>query len=303
MQFKNAIIFLIIFVSANLFAGTHTLTLENDTLGGTDRHYTHGTRYSYVLDEPFKWTEKLFVDKDKTCSLAFAQYMYTPSDISVSELMEDDRPYGGWLYTGFQLFARDDKYMDLIEIDIGVVGEDSYAEDVQKQIHEWSGSQEPMGWDNQIETEPGFNVVYQKKYRLRYDGILDFDFIPHTGACIGNVFTYANLGALFRAGYNLPDDFGVQRMEPTVRAKNNFRFYLFVDTDGRYVARNIFLDGNTFEDSHSVDKEDLVGDLSTGLGIGFKSFDLVYAYNYRTKEFEGQEEHNEFGSVILSWRL
>jgi len=38
--------------------------------------------------------------------------------------------------------------------------------------------------------------------------------------------------------------------------------YLFAFVDGRAVGRDIFLDGNTFTDSHSVTRKTFVGDLS-----------------------------------------
>jgi len=91
-------------------------------------------------------------------------------------------------------------------------------------------------------------------------------------------------------------------MEPVNRKITNWHFYTFMDTDGRYVARNFFLDGNLFEDSHSVPREDFVADLRFGVAVGIRSFEIVYAYDIRTKEHELQDEHNEFGSLILSWK-
>jgi lipid A 3-O-deacylase len=41
--------------------------------------------------------------------------------------------------------------------------------------------------------------------------------------------------------------------------KGGFGWCLFASFEGRAVARNIFLDGNTFTDSHSIDKKTFVG--------------------------------------------
>ena len=73
--------------------------------------------------------------------------------------------------------------------------------------------------------------------------------------------------------------------------------------EGRYVAHSIFLDGNTFRDSHSVDREPLVGDLQAGLVLTWKDVRLSFTNIFRTDEFEGQSSPTEFGSISLSLRL
>lgn len=67
------------------------------------------------------------------------------------------------------------------------------------------------------------------------------------------------------------------------------------------MARNIFLDGNTFSDSPSVDKYPLVADLSAGVAMNIKNTKIAYALVYRTEEFEGQDEGQVFGTVSLNW--
>jgi lipid A 3-O-deacylase len=68
-------------------------------------------------------------------------------------------------------------------------------------------------------------------------------------------------------------------------------------------ARNIFLDGNTFEDSRSVDKKILVGDLEAGIAITFGDVRLAYTHVYRTEEFHGQEDADLFGTLNLTIRF
>ncbi len=69
-----------------------------------------------------------------------------------------------------------------------------------------------------------------------------------------------------------------------------FGYYVYVAAQGRAVGRNIFLDGNTFEDSRSVDKKPLVGDLSAGVAMFWSDdFRLDASATYRSKEFDGQE--------------
>src|SRR3546814_17784538 len=100
---------------------------------------------------------------------------------------------------------------------------------------------------------------------------LGVDVTPHLGAALGNVYTYGAGGLTLRFGEDLPDDYGPPRIRPALpgsdyfRPTDDFGWYFFAGAEGRIVARNIFLDGNTFKDSHSVDKRPLVADLQAGL--------------------------------------
>jgi hypothetical protein len=94
------------------------------------------------------------------------------------------------------------------------------------------------------------------------------------------VQTYANAGGTLRFGLNLPSDFGVQLarpgsvggsptddLDPRVALDRNFSLFGFGTADGRAVARDIFLDGNTFRTSRSVTKRPFVADLGAGIGL------------------------------------
>lgn len=171
-----------------------------------------------------------------------------------------------------------------------------------------------MGY--QLHNELGVVAVYERTWRWpqheRRVG-LDWEFLPHAGVALGNVSTYANLGGELRAGFNLPDEFGtavidpaattstpVERGQTAERARFDFGLYVFARADGRAVARNIFIDGNTFGDSASVDRKPLVADLSVGASLNYHNTKLTYALPYRSEEFEAQKEGQLFGSVRLN---
>jgi lipid A 3-O-deacylase len=72
--------------------------------------------------------------------------------------------------------------------------------------------------------------------------------------------------------------------------------------DGRFVANNIFLDGNTFKNSHSVKLRDSVADIAAGISGTWKKFRFSYAQIYRTREFRQQTDPQEYGSFSFSYR-
>ena len=71
----------------------------------------------------------------------------------------------------------------------------------------------------------------------------------------------------------------------------------------RYVARNIFLDGNTFTDSHSVDKRPFVLDLQVGVTLAFENVQLSFMQVFRTREFRRQTEADRFGVARAAVRF
>ena len=69
------------------------------------------------------------------------------------------------------------------------------------------------------------------------------------------------------------------------------------------IARNLFLDGNSFEDSRSVSKKWLVGDLALGGALTFDAFRLAFTHVIRTREYATQTRPDRFGAVDLTVRF
>jgi lipid A 3-O-deacylase len=207
---------------------------------------------------------------------------------------------------------------DVWEFDMGVVGPSALGESAQDLFHNLIGSPPAGGWDHQLNNGLGLEIITESKWRLwdlATENGFGFDFIPHLGGRFGNVAIYANTGAELRFGWHVPKDFGSCAIRPgcdmsnptTSRGVNGlfkeipFGVHVFMGVDGRAVLRDIFLDGNTFQDSHSVDKEILVADLMAGLALSYHRFRLSYAYVYRTREFEGQKDPQIFGTFTFSF--
>jgi len=311
---------------------TLSLYLENDYFAGDDSNYTNGLKltYSSAIQEnyPDVWPHRWFYplikklpfekspDKRRNITISLGQNIYTPVDIEEEELIEDDRPYAGITYVSFGVHSSLKRDMDTLELHLGIVGPDSYAEQCQKAIHKIFDDIEPQGWDNQLNNEPILGIVYEHKKKITQSRSalgLGHDLIINTGGGLGNDMTYYNLGLNLRLGYNIPDDFGnypihpasaingsFDTSDPRYSGQSNFGIFVFGASEGRAVLRNIFLDGNTFSDSHSVDSKPVVADCLTGVGIIAGPALISMAYVYRTKEFETQKEAQKFGSINVS---
>ena len=309
---------------------TFTMYWENDAFTGTDRNYTNGFKLTW--GKPYtaareaqggitKWMIDTlpFInapDATRGTSISIGQNIYTPADTEARDLIKDDRPYAGFTYIGFGYQSKNNLRRDVWEIDIGVIGPLSQAQEVQNIVHDILDVRRTNGWDNQLDNEIGLGAICESKWRVwrspQWHGI-GFDFIPHLGGRFGNVAIYANTGAELRFGWYVPKDFGTCPIRPGCDVgesgkgvaddyeKSKYGVHLFASIDGRLVLRDIFLDGNTFNDSHSVNKEPVVADLMAGIAMRFGSFSLSYAYIMRSKEFEGQDKVHNFGALNLTY--
>jgi len=299
--------------------GFWSLQLENDLWGSNDdRFYTSGWQFSYASPSPppdylQSIAESLpFYSTGVTGYNGFnlGQKIFTPENIGTQALIEDDRPYAGWLYfesfIGHRYYDHGDREkINGLILNLGIVGPASLGEHSQDLVHRFTGSEEPEGWDNQLENEIGFNATYlhKRRYLFDIDTPRQTELSLHSGLTLGNVYTYASMGVIMRWGTYLKDDIGPPMISPgfpglpAFNPNRQANWYLFAGLEGRAVARDIFLDGNTIADSHSVDKETLVGDLQFGFAVHYRDYRVAFSQMIRSREFEDQPEHSQYGLI------
>ncbi len=298
-----------------------TAQVENDYfVSEDDSQYTHGMRLAYfsganeVPGFVRNGVQALpFFDEwgDLRTSFAVGQSMFTPDDLSATEVVEDDRPYAGWLYVDIGVESTTAARRDLVALSLGVVGPASYAEQVQTEFHRLISAPIGEGWDNQIRNEPAVMLTYERQFHgyapMKVFG-LEADATPNWGFALGNVYTYGTTGLMLRLGSDLSQDFGPPLIQPSLpgsgyferRGWDDFNWYVFGGIQGRAVAYNIFLDGNTFRNSHSVDKKYLVGEFQTGIVATLGDVRMGFTQIFRSKEFDGQDAPDVYGAVTVS---
>lgn len=325
----------------------YRLLWENDTFqafNGSDRAYTNGIRFSsmsYSKDgtavQPRVWVRALTSsimpwvrenDPNNTASgWAIGQNMYTPSDITINPPDPTDRPYGGYLYFGLlnsikghTLGIRD---FHRFEVDVGVVGPPSLAEQSQKLVHAAIHANRPRGWDYQIPSRFAASIIYDWEIQVfgpdwndENRGPLQAELLFNVGTALGNVIADIHTGAMFRIGIDM---FPVwpSRIKPTFNnptlgnsydassepsrgwsAVHLHEFYLWASVNGKEWLGNVFID----EALPAIKREYLVGDVAYGAVLGiFSRWELSYQQVFRSHEFRTQKENNSFGTVGVSY--
>lgn len=313
---------------------TFGIAVENDTFSGTDQNYTNGTELSWDFANAKTYTDiarlpqwakkvaSLKRDQKATetfgATISLGQKIFTPENKEATALILDDRPYAGWTYLSLALRENRTNRTDTLEFTVGVVGPDSYAEEIQNWVHEKIGSQEALGWDNQLRNELGGIISWQRDTRIlslpdQTSG-WGADLGTSFGFSVGNVHTHGLVGANLRIGYNRPAASSSPRMRPgntsafpsnlddprLASDDSGIGFFLTMGAEGRYVARNLFIEGNTWADSHGLELENEVGDYYGGLTFVASKWSLSYLYTVRSEEYPGQEEPHEFGGLTFT---
>lgn len=300
--------------------GTLSFVIENDALNNIDSDYTNGGRFVWT-NAPGKAPGFLkaignalpFVpDTDEavyTASYALGQSIFTSTDIEDVNPPLTDHPYAGWLNGDVSFVADTGRRFDRVTLGVGIVGPESFAEDVQEFFHDINNGNEPLGWDTQLRNEPTILLSYERNWRHFREHDLPFafqaEFMPQVGVTVGNALTYVNTGAVLKFGQNIPYGYGLNRVRPGIGGTGAFDvdgigWYIFGGAEVRAVARDIFLDGNSFRDSRSVDKETIVRDLEFGAAVATPWAQLAFTQVLRSDRFETQIKEDKFTTITLS---
>lgn len=320
-------------LSAGESGGTVYLTFDNDFIAGSDDGYTSGFQIGYVSPARASFADgpvptgfgrslddvPLFTGAERQRFIAYslAQRMFTPQDIQRTDVVEEDLPYTGLLVLSGTAAAQSRTHLDAFTVTIGVAGEASLAEPAQRVFHHALGNNEPRGWDHQLDNEPLLNLQYEHRWRAwdYHAGGTNGDIILSGSAAAGNLMSMATGGLGLRWGHNVPDDFFVPPPffgEETVGAlpydplrRGTVAVYLAASVDAAAFANLIYLDGNTFRDSHDVDHDHWYLRAHVGVHVHMGRLALAVSIVRATLPWDRPDgaAWETYGRISLGWRL
>ena len=305
-----------------------TLVVDNDIFApnNLDRHYTNGIHLRFESSEFEQFTEEntpgfllpilssfdIFQSPTSGYSIAYqiGQAMYTPEDTSVYEPQPDDEPYAGLIYGSVDFKVKKRSYSDTFTVLAGVVGPLSLAEETQKFVHKHIVGDPLNGWQYQLKNEPVLNIMYERRWPVyggRIGSLINYEVLGIANGKLGTMLTEAAAGgALIFAHNKATHDKLASASHP-----GSFYFfrndipnglYAYVGGVGRLTLRNIFLDGNTFRESYSVERRPLHQALFYGLGYAAKKWMVSVAWFKESRRFKTQREGMFYGSLMFSYR-
>ncbi len=296
-----------------------TARWENDSFAGSDRYYTDGVALSVTRGGASALDPLIDrlpgSDAERTVGVDVAQMVFTPKDTRRVVADPADRPYAGILALGMTVHLERDEVYRGFKLVTGVLGPSSLAHETIGFVHQIGSWSEPRGWDSQLSDEPILNLMHEYRHRYPMFGSAqgwEIQAVPVAGLAVGNLLDEAHGGALIRAGYRLPRDFGPSLLRvlgqtpppPSDReSETGWGFAVHAGTEAHLVLRDMTLDGNSFRDGPRVDKHLFVPMGLVGMSVGTGRFQTCFSYVFWGEEFSGQAGVFEFGSVTMLWRF
>jgi len=292
-----------------------TLQWENDVLFRSDDDYTNGLRVSADLDKALWWKRWGLgynncrdEDKSKPClrtTLMFGQNFYTPQDITIEEVQENERPYAAWLYVGFAARVARPTRLTSVELQVGTTGKKAFGEEVQSWFHSHltRHSPQPRGWAHQVKPVPGLVGIvaswddkFAREKTTAGRHLVYADAIPYYRVTVGNVHTNAAVGTTVRFGYNIQRNW-TEKITPTfhvasttpARPPDKPRGFanVFAGLEARAIAWNALLQHDTYTPRRLPSIARSVADLEAGFQAGYGWLSGGLRYVWRSPEFDG----------------
>lgn len=224
-------IFITVMLSAR--AGQLNIQFENDGVFANDGNYTNGfslawesmpeliQQHDNATNMPklsqLQYLMRLALTQtQKAWGMKISQRMWTPNNIRIITLQNDDRPYAGLFEIESHTADYGPKFAQKNWLALGITGVKSKAEYVQTKVHDLIGSIPPLGWQYQVKEEVTLQLGYEidallfrsKRYRSKYMDNNQWEISSYSHLSLGNFNTEASLGLLFRWGTSLNKTFG-----------------------------------------------------------------------------------------------
>ena len=302
-----------------------SFSFENDVFYEEDDGYSNGLIFNWgdynveALNDSSlpTWVAYLadktyinnYQDRQYSIQYTVGQFIQTPTNIRAVFELENDAPYVGLLAWKVDLTAYNKKISDRLSLAFGLVGPITGAKYVQENLHAWIEAVEPKGWDNQINNEAVFRIQSTRLWRHTIFSVktTEVDIITGVNAGGGNLSSDLNAGISVRWGQQLESNFLssspflIQRLNSLGSSPNGW--YIFANFSSAYVFNDIFIDGNTFQESNSVDLIHWQAGVAIGAQINFCDWNASYMMFYSSDQYKEQLEKSRWGNITISYNF
>jgi lipid A 3-O-deacylase len=292
---------------------TYEVVFENDALIGavpgvvdSDREYTHGLVLAAEQDGAHLWNAlapgiRACVDRSAgggVCArtrFETGQKIFTP-DFRKPWLTQLQRPYAGWLFGAMTARILDDAVSRSVRAELGITGPQAMGELFQRLVHKLLNST-VAEWDQQLGFEPAVLLQYREDRLLELGstGSTGFDLLPAWQVSVGNLRTGMQVGLTGRVGRNLP--------HPWLHTPSDSGWLAFGFVAARqgWTLHELFLDGNLFQESSSVERRPFAAEAEIGGAVEYRKARLTSSLVFEQKLYETQPRAHRYARVVLTY--
>ncbi len=304
-----------------------SITTDNDAFVGNDNGYTNGIFVSWYDGLEGEKAEPGFLARAMLWSLpdsssstldidigTIGQIMVTPDDIELDPpiLPPDSLPYAGLLFYADTFLRIQETHADRISVTIGVVGENSFAEEAQEFVHDIIGADEPCCWDTQLDDEIVFQIGRGRVWKTWESDSGNADFLLAADVELGTISSSVGTSFMIRYGAELRKSYAMALLinsRTTNPVATQGGWYVFAGASANYLANHIFLDGSKSydDDLEEIDYDAESVAVTAGLAYSWKKWSLTFAMNnldvLNDSDGDPNEEFTKYGTLTVAWKL
>lgn len=284
------------------------LKTDNDLYTSTyyDRYYTNGT-FLY-----FRYLSKNTNIK-KIHEFELGQKMYTPKFSSSLNKEDIDRPYAGYSYLKYSLkYFSKKNYALKSSFELGILGSNSKAQEIQDVIHEIYGFPSTIGWEYQIENTLGINMELEFSKPFSKKEKKTFDFTSISSLQLGTIYTQLTTNVMSR----------INLLKKTLNSYNNStlfesnlnhingiqqnELFLYFKPQIGYALYNATIQGSMFHNESPVTYgiKGFIYEFELGIKFAIQRFDLSYSFIKYSKTTEKIENNtSNYGSITINYKF
>lgn len=298
--------------SQEKFSKEISISSDNDlyVTKKNDRYYSSGVFLSYR-----------YLSKNKNTSLEkrilhwqIGHKIYTPYKSVVTSISKHDRPFAGYLYGNFDI-SRIYKNEQILNtaIQVGFIGTNSFAKELQSFIHDIYGFQQAVGWKYQIKNAFALNFGVESLKTILRTKKKYFDITWENNLNVGSVFTNIATGCYSRIGLrplqNITNSiaFNTNLNNEQTNSFRETESFIYLKTMLRYAFYDATLQGSFLNKKSLITKEliPLVFEVELGIKFTFSRLNFGYVINYNTGRSKNlvYNSGHKYGRIAMSYLL
>lgn len=316
----NIVIIVASFIQSLIFLPAFGQTYKNEA-GATsdndvyiaflkDRYYTNGLllHYRHALKQKTDSSNL----KKRIIEFEIGQKVFSPYSAQAPNPAKHDRPFTAYLYMGSTLnwFYANESVLKLTA-QIGTIGPNAFGKEVQESYHNLLGIYKVMGWDYQLKNEAALNFIAEYNKLLCRPNSRKADIIASSSVLVGNTFSGANAGLIFRLGRinSLYESISYNSLisnKASSKDKPKNELFLFTKPQINYVAYDATIEGGLFrKDKGPITFGSKPFLYSQQVGLCFSSgrWTANYIVTFKGKEVESSADPYRYASLVLLHRF
>ncbi len=274
---------------------------DNDFFTKTDYYYTQGITMEYVHPslKNFPVAKLLYKTKNSNTKygVTFNLFGYTPTSINSDAILTGDRPFEGSMSLKMFSVSTNSVHRQRLSsaLSLGIIGPAALGEEIQTNIHRWTGNKLPRGWQHQIRNDIILN------YQLNFEKKIltsDVFLLNGTGELrAGTLHNRISSGINFMTG-RFTDPYQTGKKKKT-------EYYIYGQSRVNLIGYDATMQGGLFNRNSpyiisqgNVSRVTFQADAGMILNVGKIYFS--YTQSFLTKEFRTGRYHR-WGGVSLGF--